>query len=284
MRSLTSVGLACLSMLLLTATTANAGFVEIDNFEDGFPSHPYELDGNASNSNGWEEGKHVTSGNEQIARVVDDPAGGTNRTLEIGLIGDSGDRDFHKDGFIANDATGTLFFRFHMTGDDPSVGIGMDDQQLETAPSDAGPWVNLTSANGIRGITVDGNGSSDTQEDLGTLTEDVWYSVWMVIDNDAKEYEVYIQGGAYGSQTQLTAPSTNPLIFRDSLSVDDDLNRVYIRANGANDDGTGASIFFDDIYLASGEDLSNPIPEPASLLLASWGLVAASLFRRRVVR
>jgi len=245
--------------VFLSAAPARAVFVEIDDFEDGFGAPPVtDIDG----LNGWTA--------DTPKPLVADPADLANTVLNNDQRTqlDPIEQTF-KAAVIAPGSLATAFFRFRIPdqpGNDPDLTIGgsmigspdqvavvrLDGTVLKT--NDGGAW-----------------------EDLGTLSKDTWYSAWMVIDSAQDEMEVYIEGGAFLNQTQLGEPfeSVDPIDFRNADGAAG-ISRFFMAGNLAHSD-SGDSVLIDDIFLdTSGENLANPVPEPATLALL--GVTALVIF------
>lgn len=176
---------------------------------------------------------------------------------------------------IPEGETRTLFFRAASTtwsrddvrfgfADKPAFGYAEeDDFEVEgrryTGNSLANPY-----------LAVRDGGTMRTNSQA--FRSDVWYKLWMVVNNATDTWKMYIQGGEYDNLTPLDwdgkttfefyhGPAGNPLI------------RLYIRAimqsvsNGAN-----GGFWMDDFYLAVGEDLSDPTaPPPPTLMITRAG-------------
>jgi hypothetical protein len=82
-----------------------------------------------------------------------------------------------------------------------------------------------------------------------------------VIDNAADTYEVFIQGGSFPDQVQVAATATGntTFIFRNSGagSAANDLIRFFVKSGTAVLPGPA---LLDDIYLAQGRNLDDPVP------------------------
>jgi hypothetical protein len=134
------------------------------------------------------------------------------------------------------------------------------------------------------------NNTSEPKDGSGMLAvgdgkEDTWYNFWLVVHNrengggatDANKppldtYDVYVQGGAFTEQAQLWADGN----FRTG-NFKGQLPYFNFIVDVAGDTG-----YLDDLYIdTTGQNLANPVPEPASLLLASGGAAILALRRRR---
>lgn len=219
-------------------------------------------------------------------RVILDPAGGTNRVVQMaGEFDRTLAKNFPGGVGIAEGTVGTLYFRFRMgdftVNDDgaagpdagPSVGVGIADAASSGAPGMSASWVNVNGrldggstmaapgTNGINGVsTTGGAAGGGTQISItDQLSTDTWYSLWLVSNHVAGEdvglYDVFIQGGsAFATQTQIG----DALQFRQNPIGT--LTRVFLRPNNNNSDA-GNVIYFDDYFVdATGSNLSVPSP------------------------
>lgn len=236
------------------AGTAQGAFTLVDDF-DGIAV------GSVNGENGW------TASDNSIDVVADGFDGnglqnGNNSTWAAKTIPT-----------IATGTTGTLFFQFNASNLASGQSFGLADSNLDgTIFNSYRPQLALTGS----GPFTARDGGDSLEIDSVSLQPDTWYSVWMVVNNDTKTWEAYIQGGAIASQTKIASEGENVFNFRDSEQTAADLvNFVYARGNG-----TGDSVIIDNIMVdTTGENLSNPIPEPS--VLAMSGLLSVGLLARR---
>jgi hypothetical protein len=88
-----------------------------------------------------------------------------------------------------------------------------------------------------------------------------WYKLWLVVDNEADTYKVYMQGGELTEQTQLIGDSyyeSNPFVFRNG-QAGNDLASFFVATSAHL---PTAPFQIDDLYMALGEDLSDPLALP----------------------
>jgi hypothetical protein len=110
------------------------------------------------------------------------------------------------------------------------------------------------------------------------------YNLWFVIDNSTDKYRVYAQSDAVpalAAPTQLLATdgTGGDFTFRNGAAANDLVTVNF--GNGAT--AAANAVTFDDVYVdLSGQNLANPVPEPAALGLLGVG--AASLIGRRRTR
>jgi len=187
---------------------------------------------------------------------------------------------------LADNSIGTYFFRARMpvTGSHNGTGVSATEG-YQNGWSDGGAIVRLGGTN--PGSNIYGYNEGPTGPTGGTYptlttdtTTEFWYNLWVVLDNSGEQgsrtYDVYIQrDGDANFDTQQQIGSG--LYYRwDANTVVGSIESLYFR--NAND---GVSADFDDLYFdGAGENLINPIPEPATLgLVAVFG--GGVLFIRR---
>ncbi|MCA9247758.1 MAG: PEP-CTERM sorting domain-containing protein [Planctomycetales bacterium] len=202
--------------------------------------------------------------------VTTDPADAGN---SVGTNAAGSTRNSRSITAIANDTIGTIFFRFRLPAGAQDFGFGFGD-----AP-----------ANNQLPVTVFASGTSPTDlfmypfsSSQASLASDVWYSLWLVVDNrDATpdEYTGYLQGGAFTSQTLLATKNfSNTTGFGTSV-LNGPIDTVQFRE-------FNASLLIDDLYIdATGENLANPtllaaVPEPSTLSLLALAQFGLALRRR----
>ena len=119
----------------------------------------------------------------------------------------------------------------------------------------------------------------------GTFADQTWYNVWMVINNSANTYQLWVDQGNFGSPTLALTHVLDPnggagdfdFGFRNGAATNA-LGTLVMGMGGATVSGT---LMVDDVYVdTAGANLTSPVPEPATgafLILGS----AAGLLRRR---
>ena len=246
--------LASSALLWGAIGAAAAPFTLIDNFE----ATEGPLDGRL--------GLWVSNGGE----IVVDPATPTNRVI---MIGGAGERGSHIPATIANGQTGTMFFRLR---------VDTDNANVET------PVYNWSA--GMSDVAISGDGAFGDYEaqlnqnrdegnflpeevrirdaaafvSLTPLQPEVWYKVWLVINNATDTTEVHMEGGQFPTRTQVsTLDGVTSFVFRNSGGgpVANDLVRFFIRVSGAH----AGNLYFDDLWLNPAEaNLTDPTTTPVS--------------------
>lgn len=243
------------SVLVLTAASAtgHAAFVEIDDFE-ALGS------GTINGVNGW-----TVSGGGGNNAVVADPADAGNLVLAVSGASENN----IKAAVVADGNTGTLFFRFRtLSQTTPDISIGLSPLIAPVNGTDISSTLRI---NGSSLQVYDG-----AFQTVGSIATGTWYSVWMVVNNNVagdKSFEVFVQGGAYASQSQLSYSGDSSFAFR--LDPAGAFNAFDARSNTAH----STTVYFDDIYLdASSRNLAT-VPEPASMGLL--GAASLMMLKRR---
>ncbi len=167
-------------------------------------------------------------------------------------------------GTIADGSTSTLFLNFRANGLNLDTSFGLSAAAAPGAFADFEAQFTLLNVGGNLTLRARDGGAAN---DLTTLSAATDYSLWAVIDNAADSMDVYIQGGAFASQTQL---ATN-LAFRNGTT--DGLNRFFGLTTA--DIASPSTIHLDNIYIAAGANLDNPTVLPDGVL-AKYALVSGT--------
>lgn len=243
--------------------SAQGAFVPVETFEG-------LTNGALNGQNGW------TATNAGYV-VGADPADAGNQVMVVSA-GTAEHTAYKAMSAITNSSTAsTLFFRVRRAGQ-VNMSWGTSDVAAPGVFNDFESQLNIQ------------NGSTSTlrvrsagfAEPVDAFAVDTWYSTWMVINNSTDTYEVYMQGGALGSVTKLDdddgANIGNSVFgFRNGAATND-LATLLIR-NGSSHT---ADFFVDDIYLdTTGQNLSNPVPEPTCVAPAAVAGMALLARRRR---
>jgi hypothetical protein len=244
-------------VLLLSAALwslpSQAAFQLLENFE-------LEL-GDLNGQNGW-----VANGGV-VALDPDNPDNQVGAWVE-----GSGDRGSWLPATIANNTTGTLFFRLRVGSDNfdgPVLNwsVGMSDIEL-TGQGGFGDYQAQINQNRDAGNLLPNQvrsrnaGAFDT---LADLQGGQWYNFWMVIDNSANTYRVYMQGGQFPTQTLLQNTSgVTDFVFRNAAGrPDTDLIYLFIRMPGSH----AESLHLDDFWLdPTGVNLTDPSTPPGAFV------------------
>ena len=147
-------------------------------------------------------------------------------------------------GTIPSGSTGTVFFRAR-SGETPDFVLGVSDVAEPNTWDHYEGYLRFFETNiDIR----DGGGFTPVVEDI---SENTWYNLWLVLDNDTLETTLYYSTG--GEAPQLGGKGA----FRmtDGNTNHGDIINFLVRSGNTHVKGE-----LDDIYLASGENLAIPQP------------------------
>jgi hypothetical protein len=254
----------------LSATASMQGSLTI--IEDFSDVSDWTINGNSANTLTVDS---TTFAGESVgAYTVNN---GTLTSYHKGLGGNS----------IADGTTGTVFFQMYVPDQvsniqDTSHWLGTS---AAAAPGAFGPnntyvgTFDEVDNSTVNFLARDGNTGST---DLDDFSVDQWYNVWMVIDNSANTYDVYVnQGTSAAVAGDLVA---NDLDFRTNTTADGDQITVSLFGATTGSVVAGRTVFFDNIYVDSNSStLANPVPEPSTYaLIAGFLTLGAVLIRRRL--
>lgn len=289
-----AIGAAALLGAASAGWHASAVPVLVDDFESG-----YTLGVDINGQNGWEQGTGAGRPPTQ-SMVVTDPADPNNRVLKV--TGRDNITYLPTRVPVINDGEqGTFFarFRYETTDGNPDASFGLiwSDDIVGGTPSN--PF-DAFAAQVRQGTQLDARnygGFNRLDSDVAPVLPDTWYSIWIVVNNDVRDdsgnefseaydvFDVFIQAdtGPYAVQTELDLSSNDVVFLRRAyrlydnpslgLGLPDQPPILGVGVLLGNDASDGDTFYIDDIYVdGDSQTVINPIPEPASLLLASLGL------------
>ena len=187
-------------------------------------------EGPLDGSGGWasaDAGTRISS--EDGNNVIEADGAGQNAYASLG-------------GTIASGSTGTVFFRAR-TGEMPDFVLGVSDVAEPNA------WDHYEGYMRFAGTNIDVRDGGGFAAVVENFSADTWYNIWLVLDNDALETSLYYSTG--GETAQLGGKGG----FRmtDGNTDHGDIINFLVRTGNAHTTGQ-----VDDIYLASGENLTVP--------------------------
>jgi hypothetical protein len=222
------------------------------------------------------QGSWVTGGDRYKVSV--DPTNASNKVWEA-ISGGTGDyaRKALASLAIADGTTGTLFLRFRYVAAQ-DYAWGLSDEATPTTSfgsfevqSGNAPAINPDAKGDVNFGARDGS-TSDLLGKVQIVTNPQWHSVWYVVDSVNNQTSIYIQGGYWPSQTSLSDTGLDPTFtFRNGATNANALVTFLARRGG---------YMLDDIYIdTTGQNLTNPVPEPA--VAGASALCALGLLARR---
>src|SRR5688500_10482773 len=238
----TRLGLMVLFCVFTAAVSARADFQLVENFQD-IPA------GALQGQRGW---------TATLTQVKADPAQAGNQVASF----EAGNGSAYLPLSIPEGATATLFFRAYSPEETALVDwfAGVSDVAISGigAFGDFETQIGVAGAQSLDKLKIrDGSGGNADSE---TFAPRVWYKIWVVIDNATDTYEVFMKGGDLAEQTQIDRDSNGntSFVFRNSAAgaQPNDLIRFLALTSAVH----GSPMLLDDLYLATGRDLSDPVP------------------------
>ncbi len=162
-----------------------------------------------------------------------------------------------------SDTETTVFYRiFKPAGTSPDCSIGLSNL---AAPQ--GDWNDFEAyVVVVSGNLLARNGSGN-QTIVSLMAEATWYNIWLVINNNANTYDVYVTTGSADAASGDRV--ANDFVFRKSTADDLVAFKVYGRSDGP--------VRVDDIYISGGLDLTIPVSStPAPVIVTDPSDAAAN--------
>ena len=201
-------GLPVLAVVAAPLLQSSATFQQVETF-DGLTL------GAVNGQNGWRGSNSIT--------VVSDPENSSNRVLLVDRGGVEAYKAFSTP--IADSSTGTIYFRLRRDGHVDGFG----GSSAQSAPTDFPTFETQFGSQVTQAANTFMVRDGATFKALGNnFTDRTWHCVWLVANNQANTYEVYVKGGAYTTTTRLDAAGQTAFAFRNG---------------GANPLRTGATAF-----------------------------------------
>ncbi len=232
------------SFVCLPAASVLADFQVVEDFAG--------LDlGNVNGQDQWV----ATAG---TADVVADPVSTSNQVLAVST----------NSGLVRNPMTvldgeaHMMFFRLRFA-EQQKYSIGLSHLLNPSEFSDYGPELGM--ANASNDLHVWDDTAVPNYVELTTLTQDTWYNVWVMVDNAADQYRVWVndvRSRDAGLGDQLDDAGNDIFDFR--VDGTNDLIKFFIKTGGGGAPGAPEGpVYIDDIYLESIDgavNLHNPLP------------------------
>jgi len=235
----------------LMVVNAQAAFQAVETFDS---LNLADING----QNGW-------AASPGSGEVVLDPAGSSNQALKV--LTESG--TLYKAASVAQGATRMLFLRLRFEehgqfsfglsfASNPKEYIDFQAELGMGAATTGDPNNDFRVANGL---------TTGIYDVLGTLTPGTWYNVWVLVNNDAQTYEVWLNSTPGGNATagdQLSNSAAETL-FGFRTAPGRDLQNFFIKTGGGSSPVDGR-FYIDDIYLedTGATNLGNPAGDEGS--------------------
>lgn len=175
-----------------------------------------------------------------------------NRFISWGANGTGARRVLGVDSLL-NGTTGTYFMRVRVNTSFPDNSFGFTDVAAPTVWGDFKVQVALIEQGGMIRLGARNGASVTWQAD--NLAVGVWYNLWLVVNNAANTYDMYL---SQGFEDGVLIGSN--ILYRGGAAAGD-LSSAFLLGNR---DPLAVSI--DDLYFVSGIASNNPIPEPLELV------------------
>jgi hypothetical protein len=246
------IGIMNKTALVITAICLLAGWstaVLVDNFDSYSTGAVGTVTGGS-----WVTSPAPTVGTPLAESISADPTDAGNKVLNITT---NGSAQIGAYGLLAgneivtNGTTKTLSLRFYTTATtcDTSFGLTTVDAPNGFANFNVQCFIN-------KGNFGARNGGTATN--LMTWTANTWYYVWVVVDNAANTYSVYVKTTPANATSADLKASGYAFRTIGTANPDGDIDRFYAIANYGSGVTGGTQELFDDIHIRDGIALSMP--------------------------
>ena len=211
-------------------------------------------------SGSWVTSPVPTAGTPLAESISADPTDAGNKVLnvttngsaQIGVYGLLTGSEI-----VTNGTTKTMSLKFYTTATTCDTSFGLTTVDAPNGFANFNVQIALNKGN----LMVRNAGTTTT---VMTWTANTWYYLWVVIDNTANTYSVYVKTTpANATSADLKATG---FAFRaiTTNNPDGDIDRFYAIANYGSGVTGGTQELFDDIHIRDGIDLSLPNPGAVS--------------------
>jgi len=233
-----------------TLTVLPTGWTLVENFEA-------RSAGDLNAQNNWSVVVGAANGTGTTT-VTADPADAGNKVATLSGNHTAANRYLTS---LSATETFTVFKRFRLENIDTSI-TSSGESHLNmgvsnfAAPSGAGDFTLHTSVTPTVTTPFRIREISETAPTNVTVTSDIWYSSWYVVNNSTGKFKLYVQGGSQTSPVLAVDGTVTDgnWTFRNSGAVT--AARIYFRSLASHN----APAYVDDIYFAAGENLAAPVP------------------------
>ncbi len=152
--------------------------------------------------------------------------------------------NFSSDFSLADGETATYFFQFMTEGDSYDCMLGLVENTNTVDESNA--WQDYSVMPFIAGGQFKAHGENTGDMVIGSINTGQWYNVWLVVDNNAKQFDVYWSTG-----TTNSTPALSGLTFG-RVTAPVNLEAFAISQNQSS------TVHIDNLYMTSGVDTTFP--------------------------
>lgn len=219
--------------------------------------------------------QHEWVSNSESAIVTSESDSNPNQVMQIG----AGSMNAHLSiPQIRNCDIGTIYYRIQRSGL-VNQSIGLSDVSNPSEFADFENQINMQ--NTSDNLNARSGGSF---LEIDNIAANQWYCVWMVTDNPADTYNIYLQGNGDAVPKKLSSGSLSDFSYRNGTDTNP-LSTFFIKQNAS-----ASSFMIDDIYIdsqatnlshpSSGQcnhgdvivDNSSPLDDPISSTISTDGI------------
>lgn len=266
----------CLCTLLLASlspSVTHAAIIVVDNFQNATVGQALGA------VPGWTQNTH----SNLTMDIVADPAEAANKVLRVRTAGTidnlAGAWISTGSGISSSSTAATLFFQMRFAADSGNnrafAGLSAATPAQLAVSNSFGQ--SAAYAGGITGSGTFGAGSGGSTLNTGNPAANTWYNVWLVVNNNAQTYDVYVNSGA---QAAVGGDRLwDNITFRTAEGLPGTLDKIMVFATS---NSTG-DVYLDNFTLddAAANLDYQLIPEPATTASLAGLLALAILLRRR---
>lgn len=184
---------------------------------------------------------------------------------------------------IPQGTTATLFYQLYKPTGAVNISLGMSDDVAITDPTQF-YWFEsqlvVHSSTDPQAFRMRDGGTFRTSPT--NFLPNTLYNVWHVINNTTDKTEMYVQrDGIDPAPIKLAEGSFDSFTFRNGVASNNLVNFLVMTGNSGAGVAAHSTAWFDNVYLSTGENLTNPVPEPTTWAMLAVALAIAGFKLRR---